>query len=57
MEILNYYKGPDILTTTAQLLLYQSGDNDIHVVSYCGELDKQSEVNKMKKFRQFHNNS
>ena len=51
MEIMTYFKGPETLITQAQLLLYQSGDNDIHVVSYCGELDKQSEVDKMKKFR------
>lgn len=57
MEILNYYKGPDTLISEAQLVLYMSGDNDIHVVSYCRDLKDQQEVNKLKKFRQFHNNS
>jgi len=57
MEILNYFKGPDTLVTEAQLMLYQSGDNDIHVVSYCGNLTEQAEIDKLKKFRQFHNNS
>ena len=37
-------------------MLYQSGDNDIHVVTYCANLSEQSEQNKLKKFRQFHNN-
>ena len=43
MEILNYFKGPDTLISEAQLVLYQSGDNDIHVVSYCSNLSEQSE--------------
>jgi len=38
LEILNYFKGPDILISEAQLVLYQSGDNDIHVVAYCSDL-------------------
>ena len=38
IEILSYFKGPDLLITEAQLVLYQSGDNDIHVVSYCGDM-------------------
>ena len=38
MEILNYFKGPDLLISEAQLVLYQSGDNDIHVVTYCSDL-------------------
>ena len=40
MEILNYFKGPDTLISEAQLVLYQSGDNDIHVVSYCANLSE-----------------
>lgn len=46
-----------MLVSEAQLMLYQSGDNDIHVVAYCGNLAEQSEQDKLKKFRQFHNNS
>ena len=38
MEILQYFKGPDMLVAEAQLILYQSGDNDIHVVAYGGDL-------------------
>jgi hypothetical protein len=57
LEILNYFKGPDLLISEAQLVLYQSGDNDIHVVAYCSDLSKQSEQDKLKKFRQFHNNT
>lgn len=51
MQILAFYKGPDMLVSEAQLVLYQSGDNDIHVVAYCGDMTKQSEIDKLKKFR------
>ncbi len=57
MEILNYFKGPDLLISEAQLVLYHSGDNDVHVVGYCGDLSVQANQDKLKKFRQFHNNS
>ena len=57
MEILNYFKGPDVLVSEAQLILYQSGDNDIHVVPFCEDLNQQALVDKLKKFRQFHGNS
>ena len=57
VEILSFFKGPDMLVSEAQLVLYQSGDNDIHVVSYCTDSNSQKELDKLKKFRQFHNNA
>lgn len=57
IEVLNFFKGPDTLVTEAQLMLYQSGDNDVHVVAFSDKLSEQSEMDKLKKFRQFHNNS
>lgn len=40
-----------MLVAEAQLILYQSGDNDIHVVAYGGDLHNQTSQDKLKKFR------
>ena len=52
-QIYSFLRGPLILTSEEWLLINKSGDNDLHVITYCEDLKNKEAVDALKDFRKF----
>jgi hypothetical protein len=53
-QIFNFYQGPLRLTQAEQVLMNESGENDIHIVSYYpGSFSDPEALKRLKTFRKF----
>ena len=52
-QIFSFLRGPMILTAEEWLLINQSGDNDLHIITYCEDLKDQKAIDALKDFRKF----